>query len=307
MVLAQGAEAHQGWGVASTPDGRIYFTDVARRTVWRIEADGRVEPALERVDTHALVTIADGSVYGADPGPEAPFGRVWRLDADGRVHTLIPAASGAALGFESFLIDTDGTIYSAARDDPALLLRRRPDGGLARAAEGLTAVDGLAWSPDGGIFLTDGPFLKYVATDGASETLGGGALSEPRWDRDLAGVTADGSGGAFVADFAGGRLLDVGRRSGVAVEYASDAPWSPAGVARDARGLVVLEFLAGPWSRLADLQIGPYVRVRRLGVDGRVITLAVLWGTRTWIAAALVAGAAAAGVGLHIRRYRGGY
>jgi hypothetical protein len=292
-----------GWGIASTPDGRIYFTDVNRGIVWRLDPQQDPEPALEGVETYALVTIADGSVYGADAGARPPAGRAWRIDPDGRVHPLIDAGE-TRLGFVSFLIDTDGTIYSASRAGTELL-RRRPDGSVDRVAGGFTAINGMAWAPDGGILATDGPYLKYVAQDGSIDTIGGGPLSESRGDVDLGGVTTNGSGGAFAADSAGGRLLNVGRHAGVAVEYGADPPWVPSGVARDAHGLVVLETLAARWSALAELQIGPYLRVRRLGVDGQVVTLAVLWGTRTWMAAAAVAGAAAAAVLWHIRTYRG--
>jgi hypothetical protein len=100
------------------------------------------------------------------------------------------------------------------------------------------------------------------------------------------GVTTDGSGGALVADFARGRVLAVGRRSGVALQYVANFPWSPTGIARDANGLVVLEHVKRPWSLLGDARIGPYLRVRRLGLDGSVLTLVVLWGTRTRLAAA---------------------
>src|SRR3712207_8554427 len=46
-------------------------------------------------------------------------------------------------------------------------------------------------------------------------------------------------------------------------EYASNFPWSPTGVARDAEGLLVLEHLRMPWAALADVRVGPYLRVRR--------------------------------------------
>jgi hypothetical protein len=115
------------------------------------------------------------------------------------------------------------------------------------------------------------------------------------------GVTTDGSGGAFVADFSGGRVLDVGRRSGVAVEYVSDFPWSPSGVARDADGLIVLEHLRMPWSMLGNLQVGPYLRVRRLGLKGRVQTVTVLWGTRTGMAGAVIAIIAASVIAWRMR------
>lgn len=223
------------------------------------------------------------------------------------MHTIVPPARDVALGFESFLVDTDGTTYSGIRWAPEgryTLLRRRPDGVIERLAGGFSSIAGMAWAPDGAILLTDGPYLKRVTLDGGIETLGGGPLTQPRGRASLAGVTTDGSGGAFVADFAGGRILDVGRHAGVTVEYVSDVPWSPAGLARDRDGLVVLEHLRPPWSLLARLQVGPYLRVRRLGLKGRVDTLAVVWGTRTWLVAAVVVLGTGAAIAWRLRSHR---
>jgi hypothetical protein len=315
ILIVPRAEGHEGWGIVADTRGRIFFTDTARNIVWRLDPDGTRVPVLEDTHTHALVSIGDGSVYGTHADPVAAIGTVWRIDQDGRVHTILPATRDLPLGLQSFLIDTDGTIYSAigwAPEGRVSLLRRRPGGLAERVADGFTGVDGMTWAPDGAILLTDGPFLKRVVVGARSETrgnestveiLGGGPLTETRWDADLSGVTTDGSGGAFVADFSGGRVLAVGRRSGVALEYAADFPWSPTGLGRDANGLVVLEHLKMPWALLADVQVGPYLRVRRLGLKGRVITLGVLWGTRTWIAAAGVALLAGGAIAWRLRTY----
>jgi hypothetical protein len=308
LVLLPGtAAAHEGWGVVSDRQGRIFFTDIPRNTVWRLDPDGTLIPVLTDTHSHALVSIGDGSVYGVDNHATEPVGSVWRIAPDGRVHTLLPPTRDLALGLQSFLIDTDGSMYSGIRWAPEgriSLLRRRPDGLIERVAEGFSGIDGMAWSPDGAILLTDGTHLKRVTLDGRVEILGGGALTKNRWDADLMGVTTDGSGGAFVADFSGGRVLDVGRHAGVAFEYASNFPWSPTGIARDAEGLVVLEHLKMPWSLLGALQVGPYLRVRRLGLKGRVVTLTVLWGTNTWIAAAAVLVIAGGAIAWRIRSYR---
>jgi hypothetical protein len=305
LGLANRAAAHEGWGIVSDPHGRIFFTDTTRNIVWRLDPDRTRTAVRENTHSHALVSIGDGSVYGAHVDSTEALGSVWRIDAEGRLHTLLPPTRDLPLGLQSFLIDTDGSMYSAigwAPENRVSLLRRRVDGIAERVAEGFTGIDGMAWAPDGAILLTDGPFLKRVK-DSKVDTLGGGALTETGWDGDLMGVVADGSGGAFVADFSGGRVLDVGFRSGVALEYASNFPWSPTGIARDAHGLVVLERLRKPWAVLGALQFGPYLRVRRLGVDGRVVTLTVLWGTRTWIAAAGLTLLVVAVIGWRLRSY----
>ena len=306
LALSIPAAAHEGWGIVSDPRGRIFFTDTARHIVWRLDPNGTREAVLHGTHSHALVSIGDGSVYGVHAHLTEPVGSVWRIAPDGEVQTLLPPTRDLPLGLQSFLIDTDGTMYSAIRWAPegrATLLRRRRDGLAERVASGFGRVDGMTWAPDGAILLTDGPLLKRVTRDGAVEVLGGGALTATRWDADLMGVATDGSGGAFVADFSNGRILAVGRRSGVAQEYASNFPWSPTGIARDADGLVVLEYLEMPWGLLGDLQVGPYLRVRRLGLKGRVVTLAVLWGTRTWIAAAGLGLLVVAVIGWRLRKY----
>ena len=296
LAIASPASAHDGWGIASTPAG-IFFTDIPRNIVWRLHRDGTLAVARERTHSHALVTIGDGSVYGTDVDVSEPIGSVWRIDDGGAGHTVMPYTRDLALALQSFLIDTDGAIYSAIRwapDGRVTLLRRRPDGIIERVASGFSSIVGMAWAPDGAILLTDVAQLKRVTLAGNVETLGGGPLTEASEGAGLMGVTTDGSGGAFVADFARGRILDVGRHAGVAVEHASNFPWSPTGIARDGDGLVVLEHLRMPWSALGGAQIGPYLRVRRLGTDGRVQTLVVLWGTRTWMVAAGIAMAAGA-------------
>jgi hypothetical protein len=291
-AAASSVEAHDGWGVASTPDRRVFFTDTRRSIVWRIDPDGTRAPALEDTHSHALVTIGDGYVYGTNAPMAGAVRTVWRIDEQLRVQELLRQSEGDALTLDAFLIDDDGTVYSASRSspgEPVALLRRDRNGIVETVADGFTAINGLAWTPDRRrIFVVDGAFLKWVARDGgAVDVLGGGALGSDR--RDLRGVVANGWGGAFVVDFGSGGIFEVGDGFAAHVQYTAVQPWFPAGVARDADGLLVLEHLRRPWSLLADAQVGPYLRVRRLGTKGRVQTLAVLWGTRTWMAATAIA------------------
>jgi hypothetical protein len=309
IALPAAAAAHEGWGIVADPRGRIFFTDLARNIVWRLDPDGTRAAVREQTHSHALVSLGDGSVYGVHVDATERAGSVWRLDADGRLHTVLAPTPDLPLGLQSFLIDTDGTMYSGIGWAPAQrvsLLRRRIDGIAERVADGFSAIDGMTWAPDGAMLITDGPFLKRVPLGNdrrGVEVLGGGALTETRWGADLMGVTTDGSGGALVADFSGGRVLAVGRRSGVALHYAPNFPWSPTGIARDAYGLVVLEHVRMPWSLLGDVQVGPYLRIRRVGLEGNVVTLAVLWGTRTSVVAAGLALLVVAAIGWRLRSY----
>lgn len=302
-LVPAGAAAQEGWGIVATIHGRIFFTDLPRALVWRLDPDGTRSVALQGVRSHALVSIADGSVYGTNAFSTGPP-RTWRLDAEGRVHPIVTAGHARKLGLRAFLVDTDGTLYSEARRQPSRLVRLPPKGGLETVADGFGRIDGLAWSPEGSILVTDGPYLRMVGLDGRVTTLGGGPLTETRSDANLLGVTPNGSGGAFVSDFGRGRVLNVGRLSGVAQEYASGFVWAPTGVARDGEGLVVLEYLQSPWSALGRAQIGPYLRVRRLSMKGGVRTLAVIWGTRTLPAAATVLAGGVALVAWRILRLR---
>jgi hypothetical protein len=303
------AAAHDGWGIVSDPRGRIFFTDLTRNIVWRLDPDGTLVAVREQTHSHALVSLGDGSVYGVHVDATEPIRSVWQLDADGAMRMLLPPTRDLPLGLQSFLIDTDGTMYSAigwAPERRVSLLRRGVNGLAERIANGFTGIDGMAWAPDGAILLTDGPYLKRltIGAEGSEiEVLGGGALTETRWGADLMGVTTDGSGGALVADFSGGRVLAIGRRSGVALQYVPNFPWSPTGIARDANGLVVLEHVKMPWAVPGHLQVGPYLRIRRLGLDSSVRTLVVLWGTRTWIVAAGLAMLVVAGIGWRLRTY----
>lgn len=166
--------------------------------------------------------------------------------ADGRVVlglrrgvALLDPASGAVEPLAMLLPDQPGLRLNDGKCDArgrlwvgsmskeeggAALFRVDPDGGVHRAADGLTLSNGLGWSPDGGtLYLTDSPAKTILAFDFDPDA---GTLSRRRVFADLSGpdsvpdglaVDAEGCvwsaqwGGACLVRFApdGGELLRV--------------------------------------------------------------------------------------------------
>ena len=292
------AAAHEGWGLVVDSAGRVYVTDIPSNTIWRISPDGRIEAVGRHIHSHALSLGIDGAVYGTHVSLTEPVRSVWRLDSSGRFADIIPATRGFALDLQSFLRAPDGTVYSASvYQHPApeggrelYLLRWSSSGVVDTIAGGplghadgtgsaarFEAIDGMAWLPDGAILVADGARLRRVGTDGQVKSLGE-PLTQRRWDQDLLGVAVGPDGSLYAADFSGRVVQRVSIGGTVEPVYAPSAFWSPAGVAATSDGIYVLEHPRAPLGILGDIGVGPYLRVRRFGPDGRVDTLTTRWG-----------------------------
>ncbi len=272
LLLACRLHAHEGWGVV--------VSDIPGNTIWRI-ADGRAEPLLRNIHSHALIAGSDGAIYGTNPVPDGSLSSVWRVDANGRFSYVIPPARDVPLGLQSFLITNDGTIYSANRYDHrkplVVLLRRDPKGTIVNVAR-FHAIDGMREMPDGSLVIADGATLRVGSTKRFT-------LTRAKWGEDLLGLSSVRDGTVHVADHAGRRILRVDLTTGRA--HAVDRSsffWAPAGVEVADNSLYILEHLRPPLSLLGDLQLGPYLRVRRSST-----TLAVIWGRHTAKAVAVAA------------------
>jgi len=291
------AEAHEGWGVVVDAEGHVYVADIPANTIWRISPDGRMEPVGRHIHSHALSLGLDGTLYGTHTNLTEPIRGVWRRDNSGRFTDIIPPTRGFPLGLQSFLRSLDGSVYSASIHQyqkpkgsrELYLLRWSPTGAVDTVAGGhvghadgtglsaqFESIDGMAWLPDGAMVLADGARLRRVSVDGRVESLGE-PLTERRWDQDLLGVAVGPDGAIYSADFAsrvvhrlaGGRVIRL---------YQPGGFWAPAGVAVTPDGMYVLEHPRAPLGILGDLGVGPYLRVRKFGVDGRTVTLTTRWG-----------------------------
>lgn len=300
------AEAHEGWGIVVDATGRVYCGDIPANSIWRISKQGNVERVALGKHSHALVLDSAGNVYGTSPHLTLPIRSVWRLTPNGHLTDVISPTENFPLGLQSFIMDGAGSMYSAnarnAQTPERLLLKRGPEGEITTLAGSTVGhadgtgsqakfmgIDGMAWGPDGTLYVADGPYVRRVAMDGTVTTLGTGPLTERKWDEDLLGIAVDASGDVYAADHANRRILKVTPAGAVSTVLRTGSLWAPTGIAVAPDGLYVLEHLRMPLAILGDLAVGPYMRICKVSADGNATELARMWGRRSFAAAGVMA------------------
>lgn len=311
LLLTSVADAHEGWGVAVHEQLGVVVSDIPGNVVWRV-VGRRFEPLIRDVHSHELVVGSDGAIYGTNPEPAGNLSSVWRIDGTGNVSYVLRPSADLLLGLQSFLITSTGAIYSVNKYDharPAIVLLRRDRSGeirtVAGGAKGFTdgpsrsarfsGIDGMRQGTDGALVIADGARIRLVTPAGHVSTVTA-PLTHPRWGEDLLGLSSVREKTIHVADHAGRRVLRVNLTNGKteAVDK-SDLFWAPSGVELSHDGLFVLEHLRPPLSMPGDLQVGPYLRVRRIVPGESSTTLAVAWGRHSWNAAMAIAAVLIAG------------
>lgn len=301
LLVPATADAHEGWGILVDARGRIYFTDIPTNTIWRISESGRLEKIVEGKHSHALHMDAGGNLYGTNPHMTLAIGSIWKVTPQGTVSDVLVPTPDLPIGLQSFAMDSRGAVYSVnARSSTTpllVLMRRNPDGSVQRvagsepghadgtgAAAQFLGIDGMAWGPDGALFVADGAYVRKVTTGGVVTTPIASPLTGSSFGEDLMGIAADGFGSIVIADYSGRRVVWLFADSSVVVARGTPFPWAPTGVAVKDGAVYVLEHLRLPFAILGDLGIGPYLRVERIAADGTMTTLETLWGRRTMLA-----------------------
>ncbi|GAA4421485.1 hypothetical protein GCM10023187_57390 [Nibrella viscosa] len=257
--------AHPGIGLVMDSRGNVFYTDLTH--VWKINPlTGEKSVAVRNVHTHELYLDAQDNLYGENLRYEGERTntwnhRVWCLRPDGTRVTIIPATEGFLTNY-SFVRDKTGTMYWADRN---VIRKRLPDGTIRVHAQGpFTGIGWLTCTPDGIIYLTDGPAVKQILPDGRVQTLARN-LRENRQAQlptggppALMGLSYDLSGNVYVACFGAGMVQKINSAGQVTVVAQSKHPWSPAGVLADKTGNL--------W--LLEYSTANQARVRRIYPDG---------------------------------------
>ncbi len=278
LLAAAPAWAHPSVSVVMDSRGNVYYSDL--KQVWKIAPDGKKSVAVADVHTHELYVDAEDNLYGEHLWYEGEatdkWGHyVWRLAADGTLTRIIPAREGFRESYRdfSFVRDRAGSMYWAEREARPVVIRRiAPDGKVTDLAAdaALSDVRWMTATPDGTVFLTDGPDLVRIAPDGKTTRLARG-LKERRWSQpltwfndthNLMGLWTDSRGNVYVAVFGGRKVKRVSAEGRVDVVAESPLGWAPTGGMVAPNGDLWLLEYADPFA----------VRVRSIRRDGTVRT-----------------------------------
>jgi hypothetical protein len=293
LCLARAAVAHPSWGIVVDGNNQVYFSDL--ETVWKIDAKGKLSVFRAGVSgrhIHELAIDEDGNLYGADysyePATKSYINAIWKMTPAGSFNYILEPTKELPRGM-SILRDRVGNTYYVEQNNhlkrETLLVKRTPDGRVSVLAGGayghadgqgaqakFSSIVGMAFGPDGSLYLADDKSVRKVTMDGVVTTVANGidpkgAVEVPAWG-GLMGLAVGAQGDVYVADYRNRLVLKVAPTTGAVTTVAqSEEGWSPTGVAASRNGdLYILEFRRTPPSTDTP-------RVRKLSPDGKISLL----------------------------------
>ena len=95
-------------GPVAGPDGNLYFSDIPENRIYRVLADGTVEPFLENTDgANGLAFDAQGRLIAA----QGAAGQIGAFDMEGNVTVLARGTDDDPYRPNDLILDTQGGIY----------------------------------------------------------------------------------------------------------------------------------------------------------------------------------------------------
>ncbi len=283
VMLATEVFAHPGSGIVVDKDGQVFFTDTGRG-VWKIDVAGSLT-YLPASRFHWLAIDEAGSFAES----QKSFGEWFeRVTPQGFKPVLIISSD--------FPLTTgkDGNIYYAnTRPGRARIIRRTPGGteSVLASNESFPGISDIAAGPDGSIYVTDASrpgatIIQKITTNGKLSVFAGADILAKGRDRAVVsppeaeagycrGLAVDLAGTVYVASTGDRRVIKVTSGGSASTILQTPAPWSPTGVTVFRGEVYVLEWQDVPLSQ-TEVREAWIPRVRKIGRDGKVTTLATI-------------------------------
>lgn len=298
-------QAHPPTGIVVDRSGNVYFSDL--ETIWKFSVDGKliiIRSGLRGRHVHELAIDGEGNVFGADlsynPVTRRWPNNVWKITPEGQFSYLLETTESPPRGM-SIWRDRDGNMYSVDQNNhtktQTLILKRTPAdevttlaGGAYGLADGKGAaakfgsIGGMAFGPDGSLYLTDRAAVRRVTMAGEVTTIVNGLDFRDRkdqplflsgWSESLTGLSVAPDSTIYVADAANRRLLKITQAGRVDAVLRTEPPYFPNGVAAVGKDVYVLEI----GFTLPNISSGP--RVRKISADGSQTILTTVGETNS--------------------------
>jgi sugar lactone lactonase YvrE len=284
-LSARSTSAHPSSGIVVDQQGQVFFQDIVAGVVWKIDALGQLAKYYDKLGGHWMALDSAGSFSRGD------LKLVKRITPVGAKPTLIVADGGAPI-----VVNDEGNLYyghalSGNGNVAVGLTRISPDGEQTLFSRDLKqmlekrddGVFGLAAGPNGSVYVSTWDAVLRVNKDSTVTVVAYPVVvkdcDEDRADHKrsnrlpyLRGLAVDARGTVYAAATSCHRLLKITADGKVETVLRAERPWSPTGVAVHGEDVFVLEYTnanGGP-------DEGWLPRVRRLGRDGKVTTLATV-------------------------------
>jgi hypothetical protein len=252
--------------------------------VFEIDARGKLTNIFPREGGHWLALDSNGAFSKVDFERSPHWPRWFKLRTARGVRPTLISDGGSPL-----VVGPDGNLYYVCNDERMIpgglvIARLTPDGketllnsAFRHTSDELGGIKGLALGPDGSLYASyPKAVLKFTLDGKASTLLNPVVVAE--CDRDpssggdapsLRGLGVDARGTVYAAATGCRCVIKITADGHVETILKAQAPWSPTGVALAGGDVFVLEY------DVINEEAHKYVpRVRRLGHDGRVTTLA---------------------------------
>jgi len=283
-VFANLSLAHPSAGIVVDQKGQVFFSDLFRGLL-RIDKPGKVIQ-VHKEGGHWLALDETGSFSQVSFEKSKHWPRWFKRRTAANVKPALIADGGSPL-----VVGQDGNLYFAC-DDESLkpgglqIGRLSPDGketllnsSLRQTSEKLGGIKGLTSSPDGSLYITYSRAILKIAMDGKFTTLVNPVhvkdcdLNVPSNDAPfLRGLALDSRGIVYAAASGCGSVIKITADGKITTVLKAEKPWAPSGVAIRNDEVYVLEHI-NPNSEHHETWLP---RVRKLGRDGKVTTLATI-------------------------------
>ncbi len=298
-LIPRSALAHPGSGIVVDAQGQVYFTDTGEG-VWKVDANGKVA----RMPGSAWHFMA-GDLEARFANAPNSFGQWFeRASVRGSKPTLILCSDfPCAIAQDGNLYFANTLPFFSDNPRPTLIVRRTPAGQQTELTKRrgtqsngddsrptLGHVTGLTAGGDGSLYIMQSPpdsdahaifklTMDGKLTEVASRFLNpnDGVELQPGISKTYCrGLAVNKQGDVYAAVNGGRRVVKVTPRGEVSNVVQSDKPWSPTGVALLDDEVYVLEYSDFPPGWDPEDRRGWAPRVRKVGRDGEVSTLATI-------------------------------